>query len=167
MVANIINEDLECIRAWSERNLLKLNAKKTNALLISRYIQVEYPEIKIGNETIGFVDRATSLGFTVGNNFKWDSYVLGQCGKIYGSLRSLYTKASLLSTNVKLKLFKTFILPYFISCDFLFFNVSSNTQERLKVALNSCVRFVYNLKRQDHVTHLQHTLLANSFFSFF
>lgn len=40
MVANIINEDLECIRAWSERNLLKLNAKKTNALLISRIIQV-------------------------------------------------------------------------------------------------------------------------------
>lgn len=166
-IACFINEDLESIRKWSELNSLKLNARKTNALLINRGNSCECPKIQIGSDPVRFVDSATSLGYTVETSFKWDKYVLGQCGKIYGVLRSLYSKANLFSFDMKLKLFKTFILPYFISCDFLFFSVTSRTQEKLRVALNSCVRFVYGLKRLDHVSHLQQTLLDNSFHGFY
>lgn len=93
-------------------------------------------------------------------------YVLRQCGKIYACLRSISLKSYQLKQDTKLKLFKSFILPHFISCDFLLNSVSARTSDRLRIALNSCIRYVYGLHRMDRVTHLQATLLGYSFYNF-
>lgn len=166
-IERMINEDLESIRKWSEKHSLRLNARKTNALLITRGNNSDVPRILIGDDPVVFVDKAISLGYTIEKSFKWDKYVLGQVGKIYGVLRTLYSKANVLNVDIKLKLFKSFILPYFLSCDFVFSGVTSCTQQRLRVALNSCIRFVYSLNRFDHVSHLQCSLLGNSFTGFY
>lgn len=145
---------------------MKLNTNKTNALPISRNNSDEPPNIRLGNESIQFVDSATSLGYIVQSNFQWDKYVLRQCGKIYACLRSVSLKSHHLNQDTKLKLFKSFILPHFISCDFLLNTVTVRTSDRLRIALNSCVRYVYGLNRTDRVTHLQATLLGYPFYNF-
>lgn len=154
------------IKIWGDANSLKVNAKKSQALLISRGSNDEFLRLKIGTDTICFVDNATSLGFIIQNNFQWDKYVLSQCGKIYGTLRHFQLKGSVLSKETKLKIFKSFILPYFVSCDFLLSSVNMQTLERLRIALNACVRFVFNLSRLDRVSHLQNKLLGYSFYNF-
>lgn len=165
-ITSMINTDLEAIRSWSLTNTLKLNATKTYAMLICRGTSSEKPALKIGNDNIDFVDSANVLGFIIQNNFKWDKYILKQCGTIYGCLRVLYAKGSLLNRSTKLKLFKSFLLPYFIACDVFISLASSHAQNRLRIALNSCIRFVFNLRRLDPVSHLQPILLGYSFQSF-
>lgn len=91
---------------------------------------------------------------------------LRQCGKIYASLRTLKMKTHFLRPATKLLLFKSLIYPHFISCDFVIPQASAYAIGRLKVALNCCVRFIYNINRFSHVSHLQHTLLGCSLINF-
>lgn len=165
-ICELVNDDLNSIKIWADANFLKLNARKTQALQITRSSNVEILNLKIGIETIRFVDNATSLGFIIQNDFQWDKFVLSQCGKVYATLRCFQLKGSFLNKETKLKIFKSFILPYFMSCDFLLPSVSMRTLDRLRVSLNACVRFVFNLGRLDRVSHLQSELLGYSFYNF-
>lgn len=64
---------------------------------------------------------------------------------------------------MKLSLFKTLILPHFFACDFLIMQISAIAFNRIKIALNACVRYVFNLSRFSHVSHLQNKLIGCSF----
>lgn len=142
--------------------MLTLNFRKTNAIFISNssFHNTLKPSLSLDNDAVEFVENASSLGIRIQSNFGWDKYVLSQCGKIYACLRSLYTTASFLTADTKLKLFKSLILPYFLACDFILDDVSVLTFSKIKVALNSCVRYVFNLNRFSRVSHLQHYLLG-------
>ena len=85
-----------------------------------------------------------------------------QCGKIYSCLRSLNSTASSAPTNVRLKLFKALVLPHFLFGDLLHISPNASSINRLRVALNFCVRFVYGLNRYARVSHLQHNLIGCS-----
>lgn len=166
-ISRCVNEDLSSIFEWSSRNMLSINIAKTYALFItSSPYHEELPLLTINGNRLNYADKATSLGFTIRSNFEWDGYILQQCGKIYSKLRTLRLTGHFLSSNIKLKLFKSLILPFFINCDFLLMQASSSTINKLKVALNSCVRYVFNLGRFDHVSHLQSVLIGCSLENF-
>lgn len=148
-MANLINDDLTRILAWSESNLLPINSSKTKVMLISRNRNInEYPEIKLGNHVvIEYVSKASILGFIVQNDFEWESHINYQCAKIYNGLRILKLSASKLPTAVKVKLCKALILPHFLYGDVFLLNASAAALNRLRIALNCCVRFVFCLSR--------------------
>lgn len=165
----LLNEELQNSTNWSKANCLKLNASKTNALFITpsrTRPEINLPELFLDRQKIPFVNHVTSLGVTIDSSLCWDRQIFKQCGKVYAALRSIYPWAYYLNTNTKLKLFKALILPHFMLIDYLLTNVSAFAMNKLKVALNSCVRFVYKLNRYEHVTHLQKSLLGYSFDNF-
>lgn len=162
-----INEDLDSIFKWATKNKLSLNTNKSHAMFISTSNQRQMkPDIKLNNVSLKYVETAVTLGFNIKSNFEWDSVILSQCGKIYAKLRTLQLKAAFLKTEVKIKLFKSLILPYFIACDLWLMQSSAFAVQKMRVALNNCVRFVYGLGRMSHVSHLQHRLIGCSFDNF-
>lgn len=165
VISRKINEDMSNIHAWSVRNKLLLNADKTCALFLSHSHSNSFlkPILKLNNTEIPFLDEGVSLGITIQSNFKFDKFIFKQCGKIYASLRTLYALSTFLSTDIKLKLFKSLIFPHFVACDFLLSESSMYAQSRLQVALNSCIRFVFNLDKYASVSHLQHRLIGCPF----
>lgn len=168
-IESMLNEELRNIEAWSVDNSLKLNASKTNALMITstnHRSAIITPNIQLGANLIQFVDHATSLGITIESRFTWEKYLSQQCGKIYGTLRYMYPWAHYFNRDTKLRLFKAMIYPYFLSMDFLLPGASAVMLDRIRVALNSCVRFVYNLNRYSSVTYLQRNLIGCSFYNF-
>ena len=46
-------------------------------------------------------------------------------------------------------------------------SLSENLNQRLKVALNDCIRFIYNIRLGEHVTHLQPLLLGVPFSNYY
>lgn len=166
-IARYVNEDLSRIFEWSSRNKLSINVEKTYAMfLTTSFYNGNVPSLILNQTPLRYVEKTTSLGFLIKNNLEWDHYILLQCGKIYSKLRTLQLCAHFLSSDIKLKLFKSLVFPYFTNCDFLLQQISSSTKNKLRVALNACVRYVFNLGRFDHVTHLQSKLIGCPFENF-
>lgn len=166
-----INEDLRNISEWSRKNFLFVNHEKSKALLIRNRRQgssdMDQYRIEIDGNEIQFVEKANNLGFIFQSDLEWDGMISQQCGKIYGCLRTLYNSAFLAPVETKVKLFKTLILPHFLFGDVLHISPSAASMNRLRLALNNCVRFVYGLNRFSRVSHLHESLLGCSLHSLY
>ena len=162
-----INRDLSSILNWSENNALHLNASKTKAMLIQKSNLIPViASLFVGSSQVEIVSSCTNLGFVFDSNMSWDNQVSATCGKIYGTLRAL-RRFHNLSQGMKLKLFKSLILPHFNYGDILMLSISETNRVKLNVALNDCIRFIYNLRLGDHVTHLQKNLIGCPFLNYF
>ena len=163
----MVNEDLERVAEWSDRNILQVNQTKSKAILIKGRRRTtpcidSLPGITMKGHTIEWVDRAVNLGFVFQTDLEWDGLVNQQCGKIYACLRTLYRTASAAPLDVRLKIFKALLLPHFLFGDILHVRPSASAMNRFRVALNSCIRFVYGLSRYARVSHLQENLIGCS-----
>lgn len=167
VMTELINSDLFRIYEWSNRNLLPVNASKTKAMFISRNFQYDnLPDLFLGTEKLEYIQTVSNLGFIVQDNLEWDKHINTQCGKIFAGLRLLKITSSMLATPVKMQLFKSLLLPHFIYGDVFLLNASALAIDRLRIALNCCVRFVYKLSNFSRVSHLQHTLIGCPFYDF-
>ncbi len=71
-----LQDDLNEFRDWSEINGLKLNPTKCQALQV--YFGKSEPlftELKIGEESLAYVNKAKILGVWLQNDLKWDAHV--------------------------------------------------------------------------------------------
>lgn len=168
----MMNEDLGRIHEWSTRNQLRVNQSKSSAMFIrNRRAPADrldsLPPITMDGCTIQWTDSARNLGFIFQSDLQWDSLIAQQCGKVYASLRSLYVTTTTAPITTRLKLFKALILPHFMFGELLYIKPTSAAMSKLKVALNSCVRYVFSLNRYAHVSHLQHHLTGCSLENFY
>lgn len=167
VMSELLNSDLNRIYQWSVNNLLPINASKTNVMRISRTVNNGIlPTLYLNAERLEYIEKVSNLGFIVQNNFEWDNHINGQCSKIFGGLRLLKLSSSMLPTSIKLQLFKSLLLPHFMYGDVFLLNASARAINRLRIALNCCVRYVFNLSRFSSVSHLQQMLLGCPFYQF-
>lgn len=165
-----LNHDLSCINSWSTTNGLKLNAKKSQILLIQRNKAIsenQIPPVLLGGNRIEFTTVARNLGVMFDNKLSWENHVNSIIQKVYGSLRCLNTLKNYSTVNTRFKLVRSLIMPIFMYCDIVYYNLNSTLNRRLKVAFNSCIRFIYNLRRYDSISGPVKSFLGCSFENFF
>jgi hypothetical protein len=63
-------------------------------------------------------------------------------------------------TNTCIRLVTTLILPHiFIDyCDIVYCDVNAEMESKLEKLVNACIRYVYNLKKYDHVSQYYNVL---------
>lgn len=167
-VSRKINHDLNNILRWSRNNLLHVNPSKTKAMFISKLKTLPtFPAIFFDGQRVEFYDQLNNLGVIFTSNLSWDTFINSQCGKIYGTLKTLNMISKHLDTSMKIKLFKSLVLPHFTYGDFVYSNASALSLNKLRVALNACIRYVFNLNRFSHVSHLQNILIGCQFTQFY
>ncbi|XP_038106419.1 uncharacterized protein LOC119766099 [Culex quinquefasciatus] len=142
----MVNEDLVSILQWCQQNMLVVNQAKSKALFV-----------KGGRRNAAPTSSLPSIQL---DDLQWDELINQQCGKIYAGLRTLYSSTRAAPVETRLKLFKALLLPHFLFGDLLYVSPSAGAMDRLRVALNSCVRFVYGLNRYSRVSHLQKNLVG-------
>lgn len=159
-----VNDDLKGIYRWSVENGLTLNPSKTQAILISKkYYEPEIlPPILLSNIQVKFVDKVTSLGFKINSSLSCNDHINYIIGRIYGCLRKLWTCASFIPRDTKLKLMKTMLVPIITYTDVIYCKLDSVSKNKLQVAFNGMIRYVYGLRRYDHVSAYQNSILGCS-----
>lgn len=135
---------------------------KSKAILIAPKAKIKaanyanMPVITINNETIEYVECVKYLGFNFDREFSMQNHIDSISKKVYFSLSQLYPLRRSLPTSIKLSLFKSLILPLFDYMDVVYNESDSHgsgiNKVRLQKLFNSGIRFIYNLKRNDHVT---------------
>lgn len=150
------------------RNNLRINQSKSKALLfgVPRQDNLIFPDLKVDGNHIGLTCDGSNLGMIFQTNLKWDKTVSQQCGKIYSGLRTLRAVTMDMPVQTKLQLFKSLLLPHFIFADVVYMNMTMTLLSKLEVALNDCVRYVYDINRWTSVRHLQESLLGCPFRNF-
>ena len=96
------------------------------------------------------------LGFNFNNNSNSESHINSISKNVNFVLSKIKHCRKSLSTNIKLKLLKGVIDPFFDYCAIIYhgFDVygTGKDKNRLRVLYNSCVRFVCDLSGRDHVS---------------
>ena len=149
-----INDDLDRISSWAERNSLKLNAAKTQALPISHtdFDVTSLPDICVNNVPIKFENVVTSLGFKLNRRLDCRDHVNSTVSKMYAILRSLWASSCFLSSDLKLKLIKSLLVPILSYGGLVYGNLDSSSRQKLQLAVNNAARYVFLKQKYDHIS---------------
>jgi hypothetical protein len=92
------------------------------------------------------------------STLSWKEQVTNVSQKVYGSLNQLYQfrRNTLIETRIRLVI--SLVLPIFDYCDVVYCDANKEMEVRLSKMLNACVRYVYNLRKFDHVSEFYNKL---------
>jgi len=103
--------------------------------------------------------NAVNLGATFNNTLSWSNHIVKATGRTYALLRKFSFSKSFLTEEVILLIAKVILMPTLFYGIEIFENCDSRDMRTLTVAFNSIVRYVFNLRRFDHVSQLVYNIL--------
>jgi retron-type reverse transcriptase len=163
-----VNSDLIGIRQWTDVNSLKLNASKTQGIIFSRSdLTAGADPIKVGGDTIPYSSSVRNLGLFVDYSLSWESQVSRVVSRVYGTLRLLSRFRNSMSMDLRMYLVRSLVIPIFLYSDVVYFPSLTNVAfRRLELAFNACIRYIFNLRRFDHISELEGEILGCGLFTY-
>lgn len=86
------------------------------------------------------------------SNLSWEDHISHVSRKIFGCLRSLWTATGVCNVSIKKRMFMSYIFPHFLYCSNVIFGMSAGCRATLQKCFNAGVRFVYGLRKYDHIS---------------
>jgi Reverse transcriptase (RNA-dependent DNA polymerase) len=155
-----LNEDLERIYRWSCENSLQINPAKSQAILFNSPATSSYPIIRLGNNLIKYHDKVKNLGIILNKKLKWDDQVSKVCSNVYLDLRRMWPCAKFTPPETRKKLITSITVPKLLYCNEIFGKSWDGLRDRLKMALNSCARYINNIPRYEHISEHTNRILG-------
>lgn len=157
-----INKDLQNLLTWANANGLRINSNKSKCVVISRRpLDVStVPAVSMGADVIKFEDKVLNLGIVMNSKLKWNDHIAKTTQTIYFGLRCLWNAAKLFPIKTKMDLVKSLLVPHLIYFDVIVGELDSRNFSTLERAFNSMVRFVYGLRKYDHISHVSKNIFG-------
>jgi hypothetical protein len=153
-----LNTDLQNVSRWSVNNGLKLNITKCTVLhLAPRHLLQALSDsgvaVVLGGESLTMPDRVKTLGVVLDRDLTFSDHVTNASQRALGRLRGLYRFRSLLPESAKLQLMQSLVLSVMYYCYPAYGNsISKEDIGRVQKLQNSAIRFIFDLRRFDHVS---------------
>lgn len=150
--------DARAIAEFADSNGLSLNITKSKALILGSQAYVRtidlnlLPPITVGEEILLFDSTVRNLGVQLSTDLSWRSQVASISQKVHATLHKLKFHKNSLSTELRIKLVSTLIIPHFDYCCLVYLDLSDEMNSKLQVLANNCIRFIYDLRRDEHIT---------------
>ncbi|KAJ2938044.1 hypothetical protein O0L34_g14498 [Tuta absoluta] len=161
---DITNRDLESISDWSRSYGLKVNPTKTQTIIIgsqwyvSRINHASLPQITFDGIPIPFSQKVKNLGVIFDECFSWKPHVSEVSRKVFGAYGSLKRLKNLLPTKTKILLAHSLLLPILDYADVCYPDLTVQLLHKLERLQNLCIRFIFGLRKYDHVSHYRSQL---------
>ena len=156
-----IQECLSHIKWWMKVNYLKLNANKTEVLIMHHKVdKTPNPtEIELQkDEPITPCLQARNLGVWFDSTLSMSSHISNIVKACNIQLMNLWRIAKKLSMSLKIKLVNTLIHSRLDYCNGLLYGASKKDLNRLQKIQNSAVRFIYGTRKRRGVTQKRRNL---------
>lgn len=152
-------ETLEKSFMWS--SCLLINAKKSQCLLISKSIgAINLNPVILGGEILPYIDDVNNLGVIISSKLEWHLNVQAICRKIITGLRFLYQFGKNIPQSIKLRVAQAIFIPHLLTSDVVMGELSAPDFGSLQKVCNSITRFIYGLRKFDHISHVSNSLLG-------
>lgn len=153
-----LNLDLDSISEYAKNHNLKLNATKSQAMIIEQNKQKRdflhsNIQIKINNINIPLKTEIKNLGLTIDNSIKFTSHIDNKIKAAYMRLKNIYHLKNSLPQEVKYYLCETLILSLFDYGDVVYADaILSQYKKKIQKVQNACMRFSFGIPYRDHIT---------------
>ena len=152
------NTVLSNIANYSNNNFLKLNTDKTKYITLGSQHNLKnlaeqaLPPLKLNGDILEKKDSVKNLGVIFDENMFWTNHINATVSKAYGRLKTAYKFRKFLSLESRFNVVETYILSLFNYCDVLFQNMSGRLSNKIQRVQNSCMRYVFGLRKYDHIS---------------
>ncbi|XP_074102133.1 uncharacterized protein LOC141529488 [Cotesia typhae] len=159
-----VNIDAQSVADWARKHGLEINLSKTKAMILgsnSKLKQLsnfDLPPIIIDGVIIPYVDTTKCLGLYISRNLSWNHHVKLVVSKVNSALHSLKVRKNIFSTDVRKLLVSSTILPLLDYCSIVLVDSTSENDLKLQRAINCSIRFIFNLRKDEHITPYQREL---------
>ena len=153
-----LNEDLNRIANFSDNNCLRLNEGKSVFIILgssynmAKIKDLVLPPIKINNKNIKRETTVRNLGITFNETMSWDSEINKCISKGYGKLKQAYRCKKILNNQSKKIIVQSYLQSQFNYSAIILQNLSKAQMYRIQLFQNTCVRFILNLRKYDHIS---------------
>lgn len=153
-----INEDLNRISYWAECFGLVVNPTKSQALVVgSRYMHsclstYNIPIVTYNGVPINYVDTVKNLGLHFSHDLSWSKHISEISKKVHYSFHSLKNLQYFLPIKTKTVLVQSLLLPLLDYADACYLDATEEQVNKLERLQNSCIRFIFGLRKFDHVS---------------
>lgn len=159
-----INNDLISLSDISSQHSLVLNPSKSAMLLFGKKQDCanlkNLMNIEINGCRLEFLQHARNLGLILDTTLRFREQVCKFIQKAYSALRLLYPHRSYLSIDTKKTLCETLVLSQFTYCAPVYGPcLDRDCSSRIQRVQNSCIRFIYGIRKYEHVSHKLSELL--------
>ncbi|KAL1447319.1 hypothetical protein WDU94_005634, partial [Cyamophila willieti] len=159
-----INKDLEALQAWTKCHGIIPNPKKFQSIIIGsspllyRVSQIQVSPIIFNTETITFSSTVKNLGLLFDEDLQWNSHVVNVGKKVYRKFHSLKRLKRFLPRKTKRLLCTSLLFPVIEYAGVVLSNMNGILLNKLQMLQNMCVRYIFDLKKFDHVSAHRRTL---------
>lgn len=153
-----INIDVCSIARYASENGLKLNLSKSKVIIlgsgafVNRIDLSHLPNVKVDDVPLPFVNEVKNLGVFFMSNLSWRRHVLSLSKSVHFTLFRLKFNKAALSPELRATLIKTLIFPILDYCCLVYVDLTDELNTVLQRLLNYCIRFIFDLRRDDHIS---------------
>ena len=154
----LISRDANAIFNYAQSNELKLNPAKSKVLIFGSQAHVRnidfnlLPPIIVNQVPLPFVSEVKNLGVIFTSTLSWKKHILHVSQKVHYALHKLKFNRNSLSTELRAKLVTTLIIPHIDYCCLVYHGLSNELNTKLQRLVNCCIRFIFDFKRDEHIT---------------
>lgn len=156
-----VNLDLASIAKWAKEFGLLVNASKSQAIVIgspyftSRLDISSLPVLSFDGTPIPYSNSVKNLGIFLDQTLSWSVHFNEVSRRLYGSLHSLKRLQNFLPLETKAMLSRSLLLPLLDYGNVVFLDANEDLFDKLERLQNQCIRFVYGLRKYDHVSEFR------------
>ena len=102
---------------------------------------------------LSFVDAARNLGVVIDAELRFRDHVGTLVRRAFGILKMLYANKEILNVDLRRRLCDSLVLSHFNFCDVLYGSfLDSVSKGRVQRVQNSCLRFIYGVRRGNRIS---------------
>ncbi|XP_075149842.1 uncharacterized protein LOC142223891 [Haematobia irritans] len=159
-----INDNLRSLSEWLTDNGFVPNPDKTKAVMFrTGHRLFSYPRIHMCGTNIEFVDSTKCLGVMIDDCLNFSHHIDYVSSRVTLGLRKLYCCGLNLPLPVRHMMGFAFLMTQVNYCLELVSCTQHYNRDRIRLIVNRIVRFVYGLRRFDHVSDYVREFLGCNF----
>lgn len=147
-----VNSTLESVAHWLSCNGLALNFSKTKALVFNNSRNNDDFNICINGSVVELVNEMKCLGVVIDSNFDFHGHVNLLLSRVMFQLRRLYCLDSYLPCYVRQRVASSLLMSHINYCLEVISGTTAEYLCRIEKIFNSIIRYVYGLRRYDHIS---------------
>lgn len=110
------------------------------------------PRVIFDGNAIAYSLTVKNLGIIFDRTLSWGPQLQVTCQKLYGSAFSLRRLRYFLPTATKIAIAQSLLLPVLDYADVCYLDLTEVQLDKLERLQNFCIRFIFGLKKFDHVS---------------